>query len=1002
MQQTNKPTLKYWQALEELEDNPEILEAKAHEFKQGVTDDFKLSEMGVVSRRHFLAAMGASAAFALTSCKSYLDNGKVVPYNHQTEEVIVGRPTFFASVVRTHDDACSVLVRTREGRPINLTGNPENPFNRGRISSHFLASVTSLYDPERLSEPRKGDGSKVSWDEVDAAVLKALQQKEKQIALILPRLMSPTFAQLLKDFQVRYPHIKLYSYTTFHDGFRQAAWKKSFGQGVFPALHWDQADVILALESDFLGTEGNLEIDYLFATRRDVMRSSRFNRLYVVEGNLSQTGMNADYRLRLRPDAQYDFVMGLLHELGSPHSSVSLADVAKTHQLSESVLKYLVEDLRQSRGKALVYAGDRLPEAVHIAVNALNDHLGAAALYRQEAPVHYMERTSFQEWENLIAAMKAGAVGAVFHLGSNPVFELPADLGYAEALDQVSLVVTLNTQLTESGAKSTYVLPVHHDLESWGDFKLHTGLHMLQQPIIRPLHNTRQMEGLLLSWLKGEGGAYNEELYHDYLKAYWEKQVYPKVKPLADFERFWQAALHDGFVQYSEPVSKPGAFRVSALQNLKAPTASKDFVVLLARSYAIGGDGELAGNGWLQELPHPVSKVVWSNYAAISVTTARELGVKTDDLITVTVGNRNLELPVLVQPGMADKVVAIELGYGRSVAGTIGSGIGFNAHTLLSKLDTETPWILQGSVAKAKGKHHLVTTQLHHAFDVGREQDLHFKRKIVHEANYMKYLEDPESAAMHSHHLVNITKMHTYDGVKWAMAIDTNKCTGCGACIMACNVENNVPVVGPVQVEKGREMHWIRIDRYYSGPPEDPVISLQPMLCQHCDNAPCEIVCPVNATNHSPDGLNQMAYNRCVGTRYCSNNCPYKVRRFNFFDYRDRFAKAYYRQEVHQLQHNPEVTVRSRGVMEKCTFCVQRIMWARQEAIREKRQLKGSDVVTACQEVCPSHAIVFGDMNDPDSPINQYRKHVTGYHVLEEVNARPNITYVAKLRNTHA
>jgi MoCo/4Fe-4S cofactor protein with predicted Tat translocation signal len=1001
MQQIQKPTMKYWQALEELEGNADVLEARGHEFKQGVTEDFDPEQMSGVSRRRFLAVMGASAAFALTSCKSYLDHGKVVPYNKQTEEIIIGRPTFFASVVTTRGDASSVLVRTREGRPVNLAGNPDNPFSQGRVSGHVLASIMDLYDPERLQKPQKPDGTALNWKDVDDAVLKALQG-DKQVALVFNRVMSPSFHQLLQEFQAKYKHVKTYSYTTFHDGFRHAAWKKSYGSDAFPALHWDKADVILALESDFLGTESNLEIERLYASRRDVMSKEKFNRLYIAEGSLSQTGMNADHRLRLRPDAQFAFVMALLNELGSPASNVTLASVAKEQGLSEAVLKNLVADLKASHGKALVYAGDRLPEAVHIAVNALNDLLGASALYRQESEVHLMPMTTDKEWDAFIAAMKTGEVGAVIHVNSNPVFDLPSDAGYADALAKVSLSVTLATHVSETSAKSTYVLPLHHDLESWGDFKLQTGLHLLQQPVIMPLHASRHLGGLFLAWHQGDSAAYNEDVYLNYLRDYWQKQVYTKVKPLADFKSFWNAALHDGFVQYAEPTAKVGAFSAAALSQVSAPEAGKDFVVLLGRSYATG-EGELAHNGWLQEVPHPVSKVVWDNYAAISVTAAKELGIKNDEIIQVKVGNRSLELPAMIQPGLADKVIAIELGYGRSVAGTIGTGVGFNAHQLLSKADQASPWILsKASVSKGNGKHALVSTQLHHAFDLDREQDLHFKRGIVHEASYQKYLEDPHEAKMHGHHLVNVTKMHTYEGVKWGMAIDSNKCTGCGSCVMACNVENNVPVVGPEQVNKGREMHWMRLDRYYSGTPEEPNVSLQVMLCQHCDNAPCEVVCPVNATNHSPDGLNQMAYNRCVGTRYCSNNCPYKVRRFNFFDYRTRFSKAYYSQEVHQLQHNPEVTVRSRGVMEKCSFCVQRIMWARQEAIREKRELKGSDVITACQEICPSNAIVFGDVNDPDSEISKYRKHVTGYHVLEEVNARPNVTYVAKLRNTHA
>lgn len=1004
LQHKSKPTPMYWQSLEELNGDPAVLEAKHHEFKSGVTDDFDPNELSGISRRRFLAAMGASAAFALTSCKNYLDKGEIIPYNNKPEEVTIGRPNYYASTVKTHSGASSVLIKTREGRPLFISGNPDHPVSQGALGAHYQAQIMHLYDPERLTAPMKGNAAS-SWTEAEGALSKALaglKEKDQKALILTHQLLSPTAKKAIDEFAKAYP-TEVVSYNLFHEGNRNAAWKASYGTEYFPQIAWDQADVIVALESDFLGAEGDEQSERLFATRRDVMNDKTFNRLYVVEGNLSATGMSSDYRLRLRPDAQYEFVAALAGALSAQGVAIpaaltakagDLKKVAQAHGMAEASVKHLVEDLAKNKGKAILHAGSRLPESVHIMVNAINDALGASALYH--APVTPQVPTaSDEQLKAMLADLKAGKYGVAIHWDTNPVYHL-ASLGYGEALAKAGVSVLLSTHQNETGAKSTYTLPIHHDLEAWGDYQTQTDHRNLQQPVIAPLHDSRQAEGLLLAWAKGV--KYTETLYLDYLKSSWQ-QVYGQVKPLSDFQTFWTHALHDGFVKLPGSAAKVGGFKADALSKIKEVKTGKDFVVSVMAGYSTG-DGQFANIGWLQEIPHPVSKIVWDNYAAMSLATAKELGVKTDDLVKVQVGNASVELPVLEQPGMADKVIAVEAGYGRTEAGTIATKVGVDVTPLLA-FGTDSAWIVSASVSKAEGKHQLVSSQLHHAFDVKREQDLHFTRKIVHEANYLEYQKDPHSAKMHGHAPINIFKPQVYEGIKWAMAIDMNKCNGCNACIVACNIENNVPVVGADQVNRGREMHWLRLDRYYSGTPEDPKVSLQMMLCQHCDNAPCEIVCPVNATNHSPDGLNQMAYNRCVGTRYCSNNCPYKVRRFNFFDYRDRIFGAHYRKETFHLMHNPEVTVRSRGVMEKCTFCVQRIMWARQEAVRENRELKGSDVTVACQEVCPSQAIYFGDSNDPESSVSKYRKHVTGYHVLEEWNARPNVTYVAKLRNTY-
>lgn len=1012
LQHENKPL--YWQSLEELNSSPEVLEAKNHEFKKGVTDDFDIREMSGISRRRFLAAMGASAAFTLTACKNYMDKGEIIPYNILPDDMTVGRPNYYASTVTTHGRAVSALVKTREGRPIKIMGNPDHPVDQGKMGAHTQSLIMSLYEPDRLAAPLKGSEA-VTWEAVDQAVgsaLRSLGEKNKKAAIVTSRLMSPTSKKILDKLSQKYAGLSVFNYSLTQLSPRLSAWQKSYGVAQLPEINWAKADVVLALESDFLGTEGTEAMNLGFSKRRDVMTDKGFSRLYVAEGNFSLTGMNADYRLRLRPDAQYQLVLALANALqqqglslsgalASQASAYDLGKFAQSQGLAETSLKHLVNDLYKNKGKALLYAGDRLPESVHIVVNALNADLGADALYESKnAPFYQTQPSTPAELAQFSKDMLAGQYDLVIHWNVNPVYDLAA-LAYGDALAKVPLTVSLDTHLSETGEKSSYVLPIHHDLEAWGHFETYAGVHNLQQPVIAPLRDSRQAEGLLLTWLADDSAQYSEKLYHNYLKKNWQDTVYRQTNSLSDFNGFWQGALHDGFVVLKGTKVNYGSLNASAINQAKEIKPQGDYVLSLHYGYATL-DGEFSRSGWLQEIPHPVSKVVWDNYAAISVATAKELGVKTESMITVTLpgGSGSVTLPVLEQPGMADKVIAVELGYGRSQAGDVATGVGVDVNSLID-LNSESPFIAKVDVVKAVGSHHLVTTQLHHAFDVPREQDLHFARGIVHEANYPEYEKNPESAKMHVHEPFNIGSTHVYEGIKWGMAIDTNKCTGCNACVMACNVENNVPIVGADQVDRGREMHWIRLDRYYSGSIEEPKVSQQMMLCQHCDNAPCEVVCPVNATNHSSDGLNQMAYNRCVGTRYCSNNCPYKVRRFNFFNFRDRFAKSFYDQELSQLVHNPEVTVRSRGVMEKCTFCIQRIMWARQEAIREKRDLKGSDVVTACQEICPSEAIVFGDSNDPQSSVSQYRKHVTGYHVLEEFNTRPAVTYVTKLRNTY-
>jgi molybdopterin-containing oxidoreductase family iron-sulfur binding subunit len=1012
MSSTEYNKKEFWKSLKEYYDDPEVLEAKANEFKEGVTDDFNPSQLSGISRRKFLAAITASAAFAATACTDYRDKGEIIPYNNRPEEILPGNANLYASTCTSCSNACGILVKTREGRPIKVDGNPDHPVNQGKICSKGQASILNLYDPERLTEPKYGTNN-VSWNSVDSDVISALnstQSKGKQIALVTGTVVSPTSKKVLDDFKNKYPNTKVYSYNLFSDDARRAAWMETYGTAEYPSIKWEEANVILAIDSEFLGNEGNfIENTRKFAGRREVVKGLNVNRLYVAEGRMSVTGMMSDYRIRISPGDQLEFVLALAGEISSSISNVTVSEEVKNLFAQSSLTKFgsgqskklnhLVQDLIANKGKSIVYAGETLSKDVHAAVNLLNEILGNTALYDYgRVSKSVLPNSTSAELQSLISEMTASKVETLIHLDCNPVFDLSGAFDYANAMKKVKTVITLTEAENETSALSNYVLPINHALESWGDAYSASGVISLQQPVISPIFNTRQKEAALLTWINGNSSAYNDKIYHKYLVDNFNATVYSKSNSLADQKTFWYSALHDGVVAFEESSSATN-FSQSVFSKITLQQRPGGNTLHLTESYFLG-NGKFANNGWLQETPHPVSKISWDNYASVSPAFAKQLALEMNDLIEISVNGKQLTIPVLIQPGVHDTTINIELGYGRKVVGDVGKDIGFNANIFVSTLGT---LIYQNvTVKKIGGTHKLASSQEHHSLDDTFVKDFHRIRKIVQEGTVEKYKKEPGFLKEEPIEHISITREHEYTGTKWAMAIDLNKCTSCATCITACNVENNIPVVGKDQVERGREMQWMRIDRYYSGTPEDPITSNQPMLCQHCDNAPCENVCPVNATNHSPDGLNQMAYNRCVGTRYCSNNCPYKVRRYNFFNFRDHFADAYYENNLTALVHNPEVTVRSRGVMEKCTFCVQRIMEARSDAIKEGRALKGTDVVTACQQACPSNAIVFGDANDKESHVAKLRNHNLAYHVLEELNVKPNVTYIAKLRNTHS
>lgn len=1018
-----KKDINYWRGFKELNNDPAFIKAKENEFCEGDSpESYGVRETDGISRRKFLALLASSAALAAASCSDYRDKGAIVPYNKKPEEITVGNPNYYASTCASCKNACGILIKTREGRPIKIDGNKDHPVSAGKICAIGQASILNLYDPNRLKEPgfrvSAGNFVPVSWQDADAKVIEELKKASaagKEIAVITHTVLSPTLKKLFEDFKAAYPTVKIYSYELISDYNKRSAFRKCYGNELMPSVKLNEAKVILALESDFLGTEGNIpENTRLYAETKNVMSKNDFSRLYSVEGAMSLTGSNADYRIRLKTDLIEEFILALINELASVKkissyesaisqvvSGFELNAFTKKHNINKEAVEQLVNDLAENQGKSIAFAGLMLPESAHIAVNLLNEIIGGTKLYAESVNNTEIPLSGKEEIAELIAKMNSGSVGAVIHYDTNPVYHWPKDYNYEEAIKKVPFTVSFAEAHNETTLLSSYVLASNHNYESWGDFKPRTGVFSLQQPVIAPLYKTRQKEAEILLWTGGNKDAYAENIYMDYIKSYWEKNVYTAVKSAADFRNFWHNSLHDGTVVYREKEENAYNYKMEAFLSANFTKPSENICVLISASH-FTGDGRFVDNGWLMEIPHPVSKTVWDNYAAVSPSTAREFGIDSGDFADVSAGGKNLKIPVLVQPGMADKVVEIMSGYGRSNAGPIGTETGFNAGLLLSSKPALSEWFYNdGKITKSEGKYDIVSTQEHYPIDHERYTDIHLKRHIILQGTYEEYKSNPKFLEEQKPEtkLFNISKEHIYEGVKWAMAIDMNRCIGCNYCVAACNVENNIPVVGKEQVSRNREMMWIRIDRYYGGTSDDPRVSFQPMLCQHCDNAPCENVCPVAATNHSPDGLNQMAYNRCVGTRYCSNNCPYKVRRFNYYNFRDRLADGYYEQDSLSLLHNPEVTVRSRGVMEKCTFCVQRIMDEKQQATQDARDINGDNVKTACQEACPTSAIVFGDYRKKDSEILKYREHELGYHVLEEGNFRPNVTYLAKLLN---
>jgi MoCo/4Fe-4S cofactor protein with predicted Tat translocation signal len=982
----------YWRSLEEVAGTPEFKEYLHREFPQNASE-----WLDPVGRRGFLKLMGASMALAGVSACTRQPEEAIVPYVRQPEELVPGKPLFYATAMPFAGSGVGLLVESHEGRPTKVEGNPDHPSSLGATDIFAQASILGLYDPDR-SQVLTHLGEIRPFEAFAAAIRQVLDAQQGSqgsgIRVLSETVSSPTLGAQIDEFMRRFPQAKWVQWEPFGRHNVREGSRLAFGEYVDAKYSIEKADVILSLDSDFLVTgNGALAHARAYASRRprEGDRALR-NRLYSVESSPTNTGTKADHRLLLRASDIGAFARAVAAQLG-----VAAASGGSAPESGQSWLGPLVKDLQNAKGRSLVIAGEGQPPAVHALAHAMNEvlgNVGNTVVYIPTVEPRPMDqRAGLAE---LVGEMNAGTVSLLLILGGNPVYTAPSDLKFAEAMDKVPLRANLSQFHDETAALCHWHIPETHFLEAWSDVRGHDGTATIVQPLISPLYNGRSIHEVV-STLSDAGVRSG----YDIVRSHWGGQrgatttpaepqaAVGSLAPLpgstapSPFDRDWRRWLHDGLIPGTAFAPKAVALQASAVGT--APAAAPAGLEVVFRPDPSVYDGRFANNGWLQELPKWLTKLTWDNGALLSPGTADRLNLVSGDVVEVKQGSSTLRIPVWLAPGHAADTITIHLGYGRERAGRIGTGIGFGINSLRT---TAAHDVLTGvQVTKTGDSYELVSTQDHWSLE---------GRNLVRVATAEQFEQDPNFAAKQEHQpLVGLTMFEArkYEGYAWGMAIDQNICTGCNACVVACQAENNVPVVGKAQVANGREMHWLRLDRYYSGDLENPDTYHQPMPCQQCESAPCEVVCPVAATTHSDEGLNDMVYNRCVGTRYCSNNCPYKVRRFNFLLYSDWDTSSF------KLARNPDVTVRSRGVMEKCTYCVQRINLARVAAKLEDRQIRDGEVLSACQSACPTNAIVFGDVNDPTSAVSKLKASPLNYPLLAELNTRPRTTYLAIVRN---
>jgi molybdopterin-containing oxidoreductase family iron-sulfur binding subunit len=984
----------YWRSLEELADTEEFQEFLRNEFPRQAA----VWAEGI-NRRDALRLIGASLALAgMTACTSPPAD-KIVPYVRAPEDFVPGKPLYYATAMTLGGYATGLLVESHLGRPTKIEGNERHPSSLGATDAFAQASVLTLYDPDR-SQVVMHNGRIGSWISLIAALgeMREAQKIKKGsgLRILTETITSPTLASQIQALLADFPMAKWHQYEPLTGDGARAGSRMAFGSYVNTVYDFSKADVILSLDADFLTTgPGHLRYAREWAERRKGDRENAgMNRLYVAECLPTSTGAAADHRLPVRASQIEGLARVMARELGIAF------DQEPQSAAPGSWISAVSADLKQHRGRSVVIPGACQPAIVHALAHAMNHELGnpgSTVFYTEPAEARPVDQ--IQSLLELVEDMKAGAVDSLIILGGNPIYDAPQDFDFALNFNKVKQRIHLSLYEDETSRLCHWHIPEAHYLEAWSDARAHDGTVTIMQPLIAPLYGGKSAHEIL-AVLQGRSGVSG----YDLLREYWKLKAGE-----ADFERFWQSYLNEGLIAGSAfPVmssvtqdagaAKKGTGRgtgqaiglkkesLGAAQSASLASASSSTgMEIVFRPDPTILDGRFANNGWLQELPKPLTKLTWENAAHISPATAERLGLHSREVIEIAYAGSTLRAPVWIMPGHAADCVTVHLGYGRSNAGRVGNGAGFNVYPFRR---SGALWFGPGAELRKTGSETvLACTQNHHSME---------GRNPVREGTLGEFKRNPEFAREMGEEPPRDLTLYPgfeYKGYAWGMIVNLGTCIGCNACVVACQAENNIPIVGKTQVNNGREMHWIRIDRYHKGDLDSPSSHFQPVMCQHCENAPCELVCPVQATSHSSEGLNQMVYNRCVGTRYCSNNCPYKVRRFNFLQFTDWETPSM------KPLRNPDVSVRGRGVMEKCTFCVQRINEAKIQAEKEDRQVKDGEIVTACQASCPTGAIVFGNINDPESRVSKLKSEPLNYGLLAELNTRPRTSYLARLRN---
>jgi molybdopterin-containing oxidoreductase family iron-sulfur binding subunit len=1090
----------YWKGLDEKFQTPEFVEKAKKEFAEELPVEEFIGDAGSnefkTGRRDFLKFLGFGVAAAtLASCESPVI--KSIPYVNKPEDITPGVANWYATTFYDGNDFANILVKAREGRPIWIKGNKHYGITKGGLTPRINASVLSLYNGERLQNPTF-EGAETSWSDVDAQItkeLKTIAGSGGKIRILSNSIISPSTLELLNAFKESVGgDVELVQYDAISYSAMRKANEKNFGKAFIPDYDFSKAKAIVSIDADFMA---NWLLPTKFNADYSVTRKPEngwMSRHFHFESTMSLTGANADYRTMIKPSQQGAVAAAILKHLGGKDVTTELD--AKIDEACAAAAAYL----KQHKGASIVVAGAN-DVATQLVVNAINNLLGNYGKTIDNQSHLTLKKGDDAKVEALVNDVISGKVKALFCYGVNPVYTLPNGQAFGEALKSVQLSVSFSQFADETATKCKYVCPDHNYLESWNDYNPKVGYYAMQQPLIRPLFNSRQAQESFLVWSgNAERGDKESKVYYNYIRNNWEKYGFPMQDEYASFEEYWNWAVHNGSSAASaapivdilpadsegveSSTSSVGGFTDATSEagaGIKAMATNTGAFELIAYQTGELGDGQYAANPWLQELPNAITKVTWDNYITMAVQDACALlGIDFDPnnqiksynalhlaqeelayVATVSVGEQSLKLPIYPLPGQARGTVGVALGYGRGEGDEkIGKAayqveldqsgnyimkdgkrvpIGGNAFRLTSFVGGQIQYHGVATLNKTEERYNLACTQTHHTI-MGR-------RSVLKETDISTFLAGNKNAYNHPHELhvhtkggeahVPVTSVTLWDehpvelvGHRWGMSIDLTSCNGCGVCIVACHSENNVPVVGKDEIRRGRDMHWLRMDRYFSSieddnrkayekdfktgsynydnmevPEESPSVVFMPMLCQHCNHAPCETVCPVAATTHSNEGLNMMAYNRCIGTRYCGNNCPYKVRRFNWFNYRDykKFDKVNSAQDEYaRLVLNPDVTVRSRGVMEKCSFCVQRIQEGKLNAKAEGRPVVDGDVVSACADACPNNCITFGDWNDDNSKVRELSGSPRAYQALEEVGVKPNIWYHVKVRNVDA